>query len=114
MNICRSAAVAGAVLALVLTGATAVPAADALTAVPAAPAAKRYANCAALNKVYPSGVGLPKAKDRVAKGSRPVTTFTRNAKVYNLNAAKLDRDKDGIACERHGKAPAKKATAKAR
>ena len=75
----------------------------------AAPAAKRYANCAALNKVYPSGVGLPKAKDRVSGRTKPVTTFTRDSKVYNLNAKKLDRDKDGIACEKHAKPAAKKA-----
>ena len=75
----------------------------------AAPVAKRYANCAALNKVYPAGVGLPKAKDKVSGRSKPVTTFTRDAKVYNLNARALDRDKDGIACEKHVKAPAKKA-----
>lgn len=111
MSTRRSTVIAGGLLALVFTGATAMPA-DALSAAPGAPVAKRYANCTALNKVYPSGVGLPKAKDKVSGRTKPVTTFTRNAKVYNLNASKLDRDNDGIACERHVKAPAKKAPAK--
>lgn len=94
-------AVTAALLGIGLAGSAALPA-------DAAPAAKKYANCAALNKVYPAGVGLPKAKDKVAKRSKPVTGFTRNAKVYNLNRAKLDRDKDGIACEKHVKATTKK------
>lgn len=95
--------VTAALMGLGLAGALASPSAS------AAPAAKKYANCAALNKVYPAGVGLPKAKDKVSKRSKPVTNFTKNAKVYNLNKARLDRDNDGIACERHVKAPAKKA-----
>ncbi len=52
-----------------------------------------------MQKVYKHGVGKPKAKDKVAGRSKPVTTFTKNAKVYMLNRH-LDRDRDGIACER--------------
>ncbi|RLP77372.1 hypothetical protein D9V32_02675 [Mycetocola tolaasinivorans] len=61
--------------------------------------AKTYANCAALNKVYPHGVGRSGAVDRVSGKSKPVTNFTRNTAVYNANT-KLDRDKDGVACEK--------------
>jgi hypothetical protein len=60
---------------------------------------RTYANCAALNRAYPHGVGLKGAKDKVAKGGKPVTTFTRNDAVYNANR-KSDRDRDGIACEK--------------
>lgn len=60
----------------------------------------KYANCTALNKVYPHGVALKGAKDSVAKGAKPVTNFTVNVAVYNLNKG-LDRDKDKIACEKH-------------
>ena len=59
----------------------------------------KYKNCSALQKAYKHGVGKPKAKDRVAGRSKPVTTFTKNLKVYKLNRH-LDRDRDGIACER--------------
>lgn len=73
-----------------------------------AAAPKRYKNCADLNKVYPSGVGVPGAKDKVAGGGRGVTNYTRNTAVYKLNRG-LDRDKDYIACERHATAPSKPA-----
>ena len=65
----------------------------------AAPKPVTYKNCAALNRVYPHGVGRSGARDKVSSRSKPVTTFTRNTKVYNLNK-KSDRDKDGVACEK--------------
>lgn len=66
----------------------------------AAPTPKRYANCTALTKDYKHGVARSSAvRDRTRSGSRGVTTFAVNAKVYQLNITK-DRDKDGIACER--------------
>lgn len=57
----------------------------------------KYANCTALNMVYPHGVGRPGAKDQ--SSGVPVTTFTVDLATYNLNTAS-DRDKDGIACEK--------------
>lgn len=62
----------------------------------AAPA-KKYANCKALNKVYPHGVGKPGAKDKTS--GKPVTNFKVSKAVYKKNAGR-DRDKDGIACEK--------------
>ncbi len=68
------------------------------TALPdTAAAAKRYANCKALNADYAHGVGRPGARDRTS-GTR-VTNFTRNRSVYNANRSR-DRDRDGIACEK--------------
>lgn len=60
-------------------------------------AAKKYANCTALNKDYPGGV----AKDNKVtnKGGKTKYKPTVSAELYKLNASK-DRDKDGIACER--------------
>lgn len=55
-----------------------------------------------MNRVYPNGVGKVGAKDSTSTG-RPVTAFIRNTALYNSivrNNANLDRDKDGIACER--------------
>ncbi len=64
-------------------------------AAPAAP--KRFANCTALQKVHPHGVGRPGAVDKTS-GTR-VTTFKRDRALYNANSGS-DRDKDGIACEK--------------
>ena len=57
-----------------------------------------YKNCTALNKVYKHGVGRSGARDKTS-GKR-VTNFRVTTKVYNLNKKRLDRDKDGIACEK--------------
>jgi hypothetical protein len=71
----------------------------ATTADGAAPKPRKYPNCAALNRVYPHGAGLPGARDNTT-GTPPVTTFAVKVKVYKLNASRLDRDGDGIACEK--------------
>ena len=60
---------------------------------------RKYANCAVLHRRYPHGVGRRGARDHVSGSSKPVTTFTRNNVAYNANRG-LDRDKDGIACEK--------------
>lgn len=76
----------------------------------AAPKAASYRNCAALNAVYPHGVGKSGAKDHVSGKSQPVTNFKVSTTVYNLNNGPhkfggkeydLDRDNDGVACEKH-------------
>lgn len=76
----------------------------------AAPKAASYRNCAALNAVYPHGVGRSGAKDHVSGKMKPVTNFTVSTTVYNLNNGPhksggkeydLDRDNDGVACEKH-------------
>jgi hypothetical protein len=78
------------------THATAVAYATGLSTVVAP---KKYKNCAALNKVYKHGVAKKKGVKDKTSGTR-VTTYTVNLKVYNLNYKSLDRDKDGIACEK--------------
>jgi hypothetical protein len=69
---------------------------------------KSYKTCASLNHVYPHGVGRAGAKDRTASGPR-VTNFRVSNTVYAYNDGKpprhtgerdLDRDNDGIACEK--------------
>jgi hypothetical protein len=54
-------------------------------------------NCAALNKLYPHGVGRVGAHDHTT-GSPPVTSFKRSNALYEI-AKGRDRDKDKIACE---------------
>jgi hypothetical protein len=62
----------------------------------------RWKNCTAVNRRYPHGVGKLHAHDKTT--GVPVTNFKRSTALYNLamsyNRA-LDRDKDGIACEKH-------------
>ncbi len=60
----------------------------------------KFSNCAALNATHPHGIGRPGAVDKVAGGAQRVTNFTVDAAQYNENASKLDRDRDGIACEK--------------
>jgi hypothetical protein len=60
---------------------------------------RSYPNCKALNARYPHGVGRWGAKDRTKSGD-PVTNFKRSNLLYRQNSG-LDRDKDGVACEKH-------------
>jgi hypothetical protein len=60
-----------------------------------------YKNCTQLNKTYPHGVGKAKARDKTS--GKPVTSFKRSTKLYTKAIDEnrgLDRDKDGIACEK--------------
>src|SRR5690348_2129616 len=97
----RSAALAttAAIAALPISTAPAAP--------PATAAAKSYRNCTALHRAYPHGVGRPGAHDHTS--GTPVTTFKRSSALYAHNDGKsplysgehdLDRDNDGIACEK--------------
>lgn len=88
----QAAALAGVVAASVLL----VPGESAV----AVEGAKRFENCTALNAKYPHGVGRPKARDKTRSGTNPVTTFKRSKKLYRANKHS-DRDRDGVACEKH-------------
>ena len=60
-----------------------------------------YKNCTALNKKYSHGVGKATARDKTS--GDPVTTFKRSNNLYRVVMSYnkgLDRDKDGIACEK--------------
>ncbi|QRY62824.1 excalibur calcium-binding domain-containing protein [Gordonia sp. PDNC005] len=81
-------------------------AAIALTVVAVAPhpdadaaPAKRYANCSALNKDFRHGVARPGGRDLVKGKSKPARGYAVNRAVYSKNTH-LDRDKDGVACEK--------------
>jgi hypothetical protein len=61
-----------------------------------------YRNCHHLNQKYHHGVGLVHAHDKT-NGTPPVTVFLRSDRLYRLAMSynkRLDRDKDGIACEK--------------
>jgi hypothetical protein len=60
-----------------------------------------YKNCTNLNKKYPHGLGKANALDKTS--DEPVTTFKRSTRLYKTAMSwnkRLDRDKDGIACEK--------------
>jgi hypothetical protein len=60
-----------------------------------------YKNCSHLNKRYPHGLGRVGAKDKTT--GEPVTNFKHSNKLFRLAMhynKGLDRDKDGIACEK--------------
>ena len=87
---------------LVSAFALALPVAAVATA-PAEAASSTYKNCTNLNKKDPHGVGKSGAKDKVSGSSKPVTNFKRSTKIYKKAMKQnkgLDRDKDGIACEK--------------
>jgi Excalibur calcium-binding domain len=60
-----------------------------------------YNNCTSLHKRYPHGVGRLGARDHTS--GTPVTNFKRSTRLYRIAMSyndDLDRDKDGIACEK--------------
>jgi hypothetical protein len=87
-------------LARLLVAATLTVAPAALTVSPAeAHTTGIHDNCTNLNKKWPHGVGRSGAVDQ--GGS--VTNFTRNTEAYkkaDRHNGTLDRDNDGIACEK--------------
>lgn len=61
----------------------------------------QWQNCTVVNKRFPHGLGKSTARDRTS--GRPVTNFRRDTRLYNVAMSYnkgLDRDKDGIACEK--------------
>jgi hypothetical protein len=67
-----------------------------LLGTPAIAAAKKFKNCAELNKVYPGGVALPGS---VNAGGATKKEPKYDKALYTANKSS-DRDKDGIACEK--------------
>jgi hypothetical protein len=60
-----------------------------------------WKNCTVVSKRYPHGVGQVGARDRTSV--EPVLTFRRSNLLYGTAMRYnrgLDRDKDGIACEK--------------
>jgi hypothetical protein len=60
-----------------------------------------WKNCTHVNKRYPHGVGRVGAHDKTS--GTPVTAFKRSTYLYRTAMRYnrgLDRDKDGIACEK--------------
>ncbi len=58
----------------------------------------KFRNCSTMWGTWPHGVGNPNAVDSTT-GTPRVTRFLRNGVEYSNNRS-LDRDGDGIACER--------------
>jgi Spy/CpxP family protein refolding chaperone len=63
-----------------------------------------WKNCTHVHTKYRHGVGRFRARDHTRSGTNPVTNFYRNTRLYNVAMhynSDLDRDRDGIACEKH-------------
>ena len=88
---------------LLIASASAATGVAGVTSAPAARGAIQYLwqNCKHVNARYPHGVGKRFAHDKTS--GIPVTNFKRSTLLY-LRAMSynrgLDRDKDGIACEK--------------
>ena len=92
-------------------GGVAIAAAAIAVGIPSAPAAPRgipyvWQNCTQVHSKYRHGVGKANAHDHTT--GTPLTTFYRSTRLYNVAMSynsqrgyNLDRDKDGIACEKH-------------
>jgi hypothetical protein len=88
------------VSALAATGAIAMGVAQAPAATGAIPS--RWKNCKTVNARYPHGVGKYGAHDKTT--GVPVRNFKHSNRLYRTAMRYnrgLDRDKDGIACEKH-------------
>lgn len=85
---------AAAALALAALSLSAAPA-------DAAPAVQTYANCTAVHKVYSGGIAKAGVKyNKVSGHNRALKGNVKHSTaLYNANK-RLDRDKDGIACEK--------------
>ncbi|MBD9698002.1 excalibur calcium-binding domain-containing protein [Flavimobilis sp. GY10621] len=100
-------AVAAPVLAAPVVAATSTVAAAAPSsvAVGGAAKAKKYKNCTALNKAYRGGVARDSkaVNTKTVRGKKVKAASTYRPKIskalYTANKG-LDRDKDGIACEK--------------
>ncbi len=106
LDLGRSAAVVLVVAGAVALAAPAGAAIQATTVEAAAQAQgvipRLYKNCTNLNKKYPHGLGKRFARDHVTYGT-PVRNFYRSTILYRKAMSYnkgLDRDKDGIACEK--------------
>ncbi len=62
-------------------------------------ALRKFGNCQAMNNVYPHGVGISGSVDRTTEKVR-VKNFRVDAELYRAQSKNLDRDGDGIACEK--------------
>jgi excalibur calcium-binding domain-containing protein len=58
-----------------------------------------FTNCTAMHRVYKYRHGIGKFGAHDHTSGVPVTNFYRSNRLYYLNRG-LDRDKDGIACEK--------------
>jgi hypothetical protein len=86
----------GAIAGIIVASPILVLSVPAEAAVPA-----QWKNCTVVNKRFPHGVGRSNAHDHTS--GTPVTNFRRSTPLYNtaMGANRgLDRDKDGIACEK--------------
>jgi opacity protein-like surface antigen len=79
----------------IVIAAAAALAATAAIAAPADASARHFRNCTAMHKVYPHGIAKSRAAARAHGWEAKVS-----ASLYKANK-RMDRDRDGVACERY-------------
>lgn len=84
-----------------VTGPSGVDAQPGVISGSASPSGQSFTNCSALNSVYPGGVASTPESVNLASGVARATKhpLTVDPGLYAANA-RLDRDKDGVACEK--------------
>ena len=69
-----------------------------MLATPATAAGKKYGSCDKLLAVYPTGVARDAQAAQAAQAAGMIPPAVNRA-IYKANAGRLDRDRDGVACE---------------
>jgi hypothetical protein len=109
VQIKKTALAAACALILAAAALAAAPASNAVTAGSAsvrtagAVVPALYRNCTSFNGKYSHGVGRLNARDRTKSSTPGVTTFKRSTRIYRIAMSwhpDLDRDRDGVACEK--------------
>ena len=97
MNITQRTALVLSAGLLATGGAVGTTSAAPVTAAPA----KYFSSCDKLMKKYPNGVArnAKAAKRAVRQGFYRPATSRKATRDYRVNASRLDRDRDGVACE---------------
>ena len=97
-----ASAVAVLALAAPVAGAVAAAPASATSATSAAAAGTYYSSCAKLTRVFPHGVSKSrKAALKQVRQGYAMPAYGKKARdTYARNSSRLDRDRDGTACER--------------
>lgn len=94
-------ATAGTIAAAASSPAVADAGQKSATPVAKAKKAKKFKNCTALSKVYKGGVAKPGVKaNKVGGKKKPFKVKPTFSKALYTANSHLDRDKDGIACEK--------------
>jgi hypothetical protein len=100
-NIIAGALLAGSLVLAPVATATAAPVGSVAASHAVVAKVKVFKNCTQLNKVYKGGVAKAGVKyNKVSGKKRAFTVKPKSSTALYKANKKLDRDKDGVACEK--------------